>query len=349
LSENIFLEIVIKSGKLRLHCNLINYSIVIKHFNPAKIYPMRSVFRILFFSLLATLTFTACQKDVVNNVIQNAPVADAGQPQTIQMPAASFTLSGTGTTTNGNIVGYLWSLVSGPNVPVISRPSSATTTVTGIVAGTYRFQFMVVDGVGLTGVDTVTVTVIPAIMQTLTLQPANNTNEVLLGQFNGADQTDRMPPELNAMAWTSGGNPLNMRGLFKFDLSSIPANSTILTARLTLYSNPTPLNGNFIDANFGTANAMYIQRVTGNWNPATVTWSSQPGTDVTTQVSIAHTNQSFLDLVDIDVKNLVTPMISANNGFMIKLQNETIYNLRDFCSSRYANAAKHPKLVITYQ
>lgn len=310
---------------------------------------MRSVFKTLFFCLLVSLTFTACQKDIVNNIIQYPPLADAGLPQTVQQPALSFTLTGTGTSTNGNIVGYLWSLISGPNVPVINRPSSPSTAVTNIVAGNYRFQFMVVDQAGLTGVDTVTVTVLPSTVQTLTLQPTNNVNEVHLGYWNG-DYTNRADIELAGCAWTSGGTPLNTRGIFKFDLSSIPANATILTAKLSLYSMPTPFLGNLVDANFGTNNALYLERVTANWNPATVTWQNQPATDLASQVTIPHTNLSFFDLIDIDVRTLVAPMAATNNyGFKIRLQNEVIYNIRLFSSSRFADPAKHPKLVITYQ
>ncbi|MBK9530782.1 MAG: DNRLRE domain-containing protein [Chitinophagaceae bacterium] len=310
---------------------------------------MKSVIKTLGFCLLISIAFTACQKDIVNTIIQNAPSADAGLPQTVQLPAASFTLTGTGTTTNGVIVGYLWSLVSGPNVPVIISPASPSTSVINIVAGTYRFQFMVIDQAGLTGVDTVTVTVLAAAVQTLVLQPANNVNEVHLGFWNG-DYTNSADVEFAGCAWTSGGSPLNTRGLFKFDLSSIPANATILTAKLSLYSMPAPLLGNFIDANFGTNNALYLERVTANWTPGIVTWQTQPGTDFGSQITIPHTNQSFFDLIDIDVKNLVIPMATvANYGFKIRLQNEVFYNIRVFSSSRFGDASKHPKLVITYQ
>lgn len=311
---------------------------------------MKSVFKSVIFALLIALGFTSCQKDIVNGTTQAPPVAEAGNTQAIQLPAASFTLTGTGTSSNGAIVGYLWSLVSGPNVPVIISPSSASTAVTNFIAGTYRFQFMVIDQAGLTGVDTVSIFVTQAPIQTLTLQPANNVNEVHLGIWNGADYTNRQPLEIDGAAWTSGGTPLTTRGMLKFDLSSIPANATILTAKLTLYSNPTPLLGNFIDANFGTNNSLYLGRLTGNWDPATVTWQTQPAIDFATQISLPHTNLSFLDLVDIDVKSLVSPMVASNNyGFLFRLQTEVFYNIRVFCSSRYANASKHPKLVITYQ
>ncbi len=309
---------------------------------------MKSILKTLAFCLLVSLTFTACQKDVVNNVIQYPPTADAGPNQVIQLPA-SLTLTGTATSTNGNIVGYLWSLITGPNVPVIHSPSSPSTAVSNLMAGTYRFQFMVIDQAGLTGVDTVSVTVNPSAIQTLSLQPSNNPNEVHLGFWNG-DYSNHVDIELAGCAWTSGGTPLNTRGMFKFDLSSIPVNATILTAKLSLFSMPTPFLGNLVDANSGPNNTLLIERVTANWTNATVTWQNQPGTDVASQVVIPHTNLTFLDLIDIDVKNLVAPMVSSNNyGFKIRLQNEVIYNIRLFSSSRFTDASKHPKLVITYQ
>jgi hypothetical protein len=309
---------------------------------------MKSVVKSSLFCLLISIVFTACQKDIVNNVIQYPPIAEAGPNQVIQLPS-SVILAGSGTSTNGLITGYLWSLITGPNVPVINSPSSPSTTVTNLMAGTYRFQFMVVDQAGLTGIDTVSIQVNPAAIQTLTLQPANNVDEIHLGYWNG-DYTNRADVELAGCAWTSGGDPLNTRGLFKFDLSSIPATATILTAKLSIYSHPNPLLGNFVDANYGPNNALYLERVTTAWAPATVTWLTQPATDIANHISLASTNQSFLDLTDIDVKSLVATMTATNNyGFMLRLQNEVIYNIRVFASSRFSDASKRPKLVITNQ
>ena len=295
-----------------------------------------------------TILVFGCKKDT-DTPPPTPPVANAGNSQTIQLPVSSFTLTGSGTTQNGNISGYLWSLVSGPNVPTITRPGSASTTVTGFVAGTYVFQFMVIDNAGLTGVATTNVLVNPAPIQTLTLQPTNNPDERHIWGNASQDQSSHAP-ELDAGTWTSGGETVYVRGLFKFDLSSIPSNAIILTAKLSLYSNPTPLNGDLINANSGPNNSMFIRRITSNWVAASTYWLNQPSTTANDQVSIPHTAQSFLDLIDVDVKNIVTAMQSSGNyGFMISLQNETPYNLRDFCSSTYSNASKHPKLVITYQ
>ena len=311
--------------------------------------------RKLFFSLLSiSIIFTGCQKEtgVLLNPATNLqpPVVNAGTSQVIQLPAATFTLIGSATSTNGSIKAYLWSMVSGPNVPSINSPGSKITTVSGFIAGNYIFQLMATDSAGLTGVDTTSVLVNPSPIQTLTLQPTNNIDDVHFGLWGSTPISDPNSPEFSGAAWTNGGILFTLRGAFKFNLSTIPASATILTAKLTLYSNPTPLNGDQINANSGPNNSIYISRITGAWTSATINWFTQPPVSATDQISIAHTTQSLLDLVDVDVKNQVAAMVSGSNyGFMIRLQNETIYNIRDFCSSRYSNAAKHPKLVITYQ
>src|SRR4030095_8732833 len=105
----------------------------------------------LFFTIfaLASLTiFSSCTKECEPLI---PPVADAGNFQVIQLPVkGEVELTGSGTATNPPIKGYLWSLVSGPNVPVIASPSSTTTDIDNLVAGTYVMQFQVTDNAGLT-------------------------------------------------------------------------------------------------------------------------------------------------------------------------------------------------------
>lgn len=300
--------------------------------------------------LFSAFLFWSCQKETDEQLLQSPPTANAGPNQSVQLPQASITLTGSGTTTNGIITAYLWSLVSGPNVPVITSPGSATTTVTGVIAGTYIFQLMVVDNAGLTGVDTTKIICSQAPIQTLTLQPANNNVNELNFAGNSTTNGSAHDIDLDAGAWTMGGAPWYLRGAVKFDLSSIPANATILTAKLSLYSNPTPINGDQINANSGPSNGFFIRRITTSWDGNTATWQTQPSTTTTDQISIPHTTQSFLDLIDIDVKTLIDAMrTNGNYGFMMILQNEVAYNIRQFCSSNHSQAAKRPKLVITYQ
>lgn len=185
---------------------------------------------------------------------------------------------------------------------------------------------------------------------TLTLRPdASTGKDVFLSSQDPATNFGNHP-ELSATGWTCSGNPCASRGLIQFDLTSIPINATILSAELSLYANPTPVNGNGI-AMQGSANASLLQRVTSTWDENTITWSTQPTTTAVNQVSLPQSSSSFQNYPDIDVKNLIQDMIdspSASFGFMLKLQSESYYNSMIFASSDYADSSVHPQLVITY-
>jgi hypothetical protein len=69
------------------------------------------------------------------------PAASAGGNQTIT--GTSVSLNGFGTAGAGTITGYAWTRISGPNTPTITSPTSANTTVTGLIPGIYIFRFTV--------------------------------------------------------------------------------------------------------------------------------------------------------------------------------------------------------------
>jgi hypothetical protein len=123
-----------------------------------------------------------------------------------------------------------------------------------------------------------------------------------------------------------------------------------VSATLYLYSDTIPKNGNLVDANYGADNSMVVQQVATAWSPSTTTWFNQPQGITSSQVVIPTTSLSFLNL-NVDVKNLVSSMVSnnANYGFKLSLLNEVIYTSRIFCSSYYSDASRHPRLVVIYQ
>lgn len=299
---------------------------------------------LLFFAFL----FISCEKELLNK----APVVDAGDPITLNLPKSFASLSASATDVDGEIVSYLWSKVSGPGAPVIANPGSSSTMVGPLEAGEYVFQVMVTDDKGLTGVDTVSVTVLPAQVTSLIIQPTNNPSEVhIWGNNVNKEQSGVNVVEIGGVAWTHYGDPIAMRAALKFDLSGIPSSATIVGAKLTLYSNPTPLNGLTAEAaNSGTDNSLLIQGITSSWTPNAVTWINQPPATSAGEILIPHTDKPFLDLVDINVTDLVKNMIAndANYGFLIRLKTEAAYTSRIFCSSKYTDAAKHPKLEIIY-
>ena len=156
--------------------------------------------------------------------------------------------------------------------------------------------------------------------------------------------------QLTASAWTHDGDPENTRIYTRFDYSDLPLTSVIISARLSLYAVPVPIAGNFTDAHSGTANACYIQRITSPWETAGINWNNQPATTSENQAEIPQSISSTQDDTNIDITNLVKDMLANGNyGFSIRLQNENIYNIRQYCSSFYADAAKRPKLIVQYK
>jgi hypothetical protein len=323
----------------------------------------------LLFFVFVTILY-ACDKVELNKV----PVADAGLAQTIQKPVDSVILNGSGTDADGSIEGYLWSQVSGPNIPDIYTPGDQSTKIDNLIAGTYLFQLMVVDDDGATGLDTVSVTVLPSVQKTVTIQPGpadgvDARPTAVQNCTSGSpfiDAGNSTAPDFQDMpvaAWTNNANgcaTMQHRAFLKFTaVNDIPQTATILSAKLSLYgvssSVSLPQGNSYYPGspyNSSGTNECWIKQVTGSWSESVITWNNQPSVTETNKVAIpASTSQYGYNALDIDVTNMVKSMVNnaANNGFCIMLQNEVYYRSVTFASSDNADAAKRPKLVIIYQ
>ena len=96
--------------------------------------------------------------DTVGIHVTQVPTADAGVDQYINLPLSSTTLTGSGSDQDGTIVGYGWSLVSGPAAATITSPSQASSGVTGMtIGGNYVYRLTVTDNNTATGIDDMTV------------------------------------------------------------------------------------------------------------------------------------------------------------------------------------------------
>jgi hypothetical protein len=132
-----------------------------------------------------------------------APVADAGSSKTITLPTSSTSFTGSGSDSDGSIASYSWTKVSG-GAASLSGASTATLSVSGLVAGSYTFRLTVTDDDGATDTDDVTLTVniAPDVSagadKTITL-PANSTS--ITGSASDPDGS------ISTYAWTklSGG------------------------------------------------------------------------------------------------------------------------------------------------
>lgn len=154
-------------------------------------------------------TATATMQITVN-AANNPPVANAGVDQTLTLPTNSTTVDGSGSTdAEAPIVGYLWTQLSGPNTALISNPNTVSTTISGVVEGSYVFRLRVTDSVGDTAVDAMQITVVQPV-----LPPSANadTNRVLYLPANSTtlngSGTAYFGATITGYQWTEvGGNP----------------------------------------------------------------------------------------------------------------------------------------------
>lgn len=194
--------------------------------------------------------------------------------------------------------------------------------------------------------------------QTLTLQPnaAEGKDAMIwyIGNQNtvyGAtnDKNYGTTQDNQASAWTwNGGNKGERRSLIEFDFSSIPANATIIDAKLSLYHNAN--SGDDGHSQLSGSNEITVQKVTQAWKEDQVTWNNQPTTTTDNQVEVPKSTSSTQNY-EIVVKDLVQTMLGQgnNNGFMIQMVNKNHFRNVVFASSDNSIAALHPKIEIEYQ
>jgi hypothetical protein len=145
------------------------------------------------------------------------PVANAGSDQTITLPTSSVSLAGSGTDAGGSIASYAWTQSSGPAGATISTPAGASTSVTGLVQGTYVFTLTVTDNQGATATDNVQVTVNAA--ATANQPPTVNA---------GSNQTITLPTSTVSLTGT-GSDVDGTIASYAWTIQSGPAGATIVT------------------------------------------------------------------------------------------------------------------------
>lgn len=89
-----------------------------------------------------------------------APTSNAGSDQTITAPVSTVLVNGSGKDSDGSIVKYSWTKISGGSATITS-PGSAITSITGLGVGSYTFRLTVTDNQGATASDDAMITVKP--------------------------------------------------------------------------------------------------------------------------------------------------------------------------------------------
>jgi dienelactone hydrolase len=126
-------------------------------------------------------------------IVNHAPVSNAGPDKNITLPTNSMTLAGAGTDTDGSIVSFQWTKVSGGSV-TMANMTSATLNLTGLLQGTYVFRLTVTDNDGAINSDDVIVVVNPPVIPVVNagndkLVPLPTTTAALTGSATDNDGT----------------------------------------------------------------------------------------------------------------------------------------------------------------
>ncbi len=203
-----------------------------------------------------------------------------------------------------------------------------------------------------------TLQIISAQKKTLTLRAdADNSKFCMLwfihNQNGRYGKTNSLPhytwTELDAQAWTWDGASGTQRALFQFNLSSIPKDSKIIKATLSLYGYK---NHRYYNGHTKQNNSAYLERITTYWNPYTCCWKNQPNVSKEHRVKLPAANSKLQNYTNIDVTNLVQDMTNEPEnsfGFRLSLADETAYRMLLFASPNHPNLNLHPVLKIEYK
>src|ERR1044071_837943 len=107
------------------------------------------------------------------------PVANAGSDRILFLPNDAVNLSGTGTDDDGTVSFYSWDKMSGPPA-TLTNQTTASVSITNLVAGEYIFRLTVTDDDGLTAFDEVKVTVFPGTVNQSPVANAGTNKTIVL-------------------------------------------------------------------------------------------------------------------------------------------------------------------------
>ncbi len=187
-------------------------------------------------------------------------------------------------------------------------------------------------------------------------EPHSWTSDIELGENKHAVVNSLYPSTANAnpenymiSSWTVNLKPSVCRTYIWFDLSKIPASSTISKATLTL-KHPDDGIEDHEQSPFSGSNSFIIRKITSTWDINYITWKHQPTNTINNQTILpasTEPNQNY----EADVTGIVADMVgqpSTNYGFVLMLENESYYRRICFASMEHSNKDLRPVLEINY-
>ncbi len=206
------------------------------------------------------LTDTATVRVTVTNPNPNQlPLAVAGEDQQVLLPQTATSLIGSGSADpDGIIETYNWTKIAGPAQFTISTPNAASTSVSNLKVGTYRFKLTVTDNQNGVASDTVEVIVINPFPNILPVANAGTDQVITLpvssATVNGSSSSDGdgniiayQWRQISGPAVTSVAAPnavsttvsnLNTAGVYKFELAVTDDSSAVVKDTMAITVNP---------------------------------------------------------------------------------------------------------------
>ncbi len=175
-----------------------------------------------------------------------------------------------------------------------------------------------------------------------------------LNDPNAGPRGDTAGTELYAFAWTASsiGIPnYNGRSLIKYDVSQLPTNAIVKSAKLYLYSKLKNLNGISGSPTYGTNNIGLLQKVYSHWKMDSTNYFTPLVVDTATEVVLPQSTNTSQDYV-ADITAYTQSWVNkpdSNYGMLFRLQTENDpYNSLVFESGLASDTTKRPRLEICY-
>ncbi|HYG37021.1 MAG TPA: PKD domain-containing protein [Cytophagales bacterium] len=141
-------------------------------------------------------------------VVNQAPVANAGADQKITLPVNQTNLEGAAVDNDGTIASYLWTKKSGPEA-TLSSLTNPTLSLSNLLEGTYVFELQVTDDDGATDLDEVAIIVNPAIVNQAPEANAGTDKQINLptNTINITGSGSDSDGEIVSYLWTKKSGP----------------------------------------------------------------------------------------------------------------------------------------------
>lgn len=146
--------------------------------------------------------------------------------------------------------------------------------------------------------------------------------------------------------WFNGERTDTIRSAIQFDISALPEDSRIDSAKLNL----------FFFSNKGYTkqegqNHCYVERIIEEWKEDKINWVNQPRTTQRDRLLLDRSSSNTSDY-SIDITDFVKFFIEkpdSNFGLMLKMKDEKEYRGLTFASSDHTDKELRPELVIYFR